>query len=255
MPSCKVWVKEYTEDPELSAIIQFVQNMGTISQRSLESATLDPNYCQALRQTCIHLDNGILYYHKPIAGSDSYAKLQIVLAKLQNIVFVAFDSNPLGGHLNVSQIFHRIRLQFYWPKMYLYISWMCQSCPGCTLTNPNWSKSWELIYSFPVEAPFLVLHINGYQAGAASGFEGPSHYLIPCCGMCTFGAIEPVANANATTYVTAIMKIILQYGFCHTCVLDKDSKFLGYAGKHWTFCKLIVTSSAAEITIQCWSSG
>jgi hypothetical protein len=81
MPSQKVWVKEYTEDPKLLAILQFVQNLGTISQCSLELAKLDPNYCQALRQTCIHLDNGILYFYKPIPRSDSYAKLQIVPAK------------------------------------------------------------------------------------------------------------------------------------------------------------------------------
>jgi hypothetical protein len=105
MPSHEVWVKEYMEDPELSAILKFVQNPCTISQRSLESAKLDPNYHQALHQTCIHLDNGILYYHKPIARSDSYAKLQIVPAKLQNIVFIAFHRNPLGGHLSVSQTF------------------------------------------------------------------------------------------------------------------------------------------------------
>jgi hypothetical protein len=45
--------------------------------------------------------------------------------------------------------------------------------------------------------------------------------------MCTFGTLEPVANANATTYASAIMKIILEYGFCHTFVLDKDSKVFG----------------------------
>jgi hypothetical protein len=104
---------------------------------------------------------------------------------------------------------------------------MFQSLPGCTLTNHNWSKSWELIYSFPVKVPFLVLHIDGYQAGAASGFEGSSHYLIACCGLCTFGAMEPVANTNAITYAAAIVKIILRYGFCHTCILDKDSKIFG----------------------------
>ncbi len=71
----------------------------------------------------------------------------------------------------------------------------------------------------------MVLHIDGYQAGAASGFKGSSHYLILCCGMCTFAAMEPVANANATTYAAAIMKIILHFGY--TCVLNKDSKFFG----------------------------
>jgi hypothetical protein len=73
----------------------------------------------------------------------------------------------------------------------------------------------------------MVLHIDGYQAGKESGFEGSSHYLIACCGMRTFAAMEAITNANATSYATAIMKIILRFGFCHTCILDKDSKFFG----------------------------
>jgi hypothetical protein len=71
----------------------------------------------------------------------------------------------------------------------------------------------------------MVLHIDGYQAGKETGFEGSTHYLVACCGMCTFAAMNPIANANSTSYASAIMKIILRYGFCHTIVLDKDSKF------------------------------
>ena len=43
--------------------------------------------------------------------------------------------------------------------------------------------------------------------------------------MCTFGALETVTGMNATTFASTIMKIQLQYGFCHTIILDKDSKF------------------------------
>ena len=39
--------------------------------------------------------------------------------------------------------------------------------------------------------------------------------------------MEPVVNANATLYASTIMKTILFFGFCHTCVLDKDRKFFG----------------------------
>ncbi len=39
--------------------------------------------------------------------------------------------------------------------------------------------------------------------------------------------MEPISNANVTTYASAIMKIILCYGFCHIIVLDKDSNFFG----------------------------
>jgi hypothetical protein len=84
-----------------------------------------------------------------------------------------------------------------------------------------------LIYHFPIEAPMMVLHIDGYSAGKQIGFEGSEMYIIACCGMCTFAAMEPVTNPLATTFASAIMKIILRYGFCHTVVLDKDSKFFG----------------------------
>ncbi len=73
----------------------------------------------------------------------------------------------------------------------------------------------------------MVLHINGYSAGKQVGFEGLEIYLIACCGMSTFAAMEPIINPSSNTFASAIMKIIMRYGFCHTVVLDKDSKFFG----------------------------
>jgi hypothetical protein len=137
LPTRERWVEAYKADKELSAILSFVENPGTTSQRSLGAAKINANYRQALRQSNLKLDNGILYYHEPIVGSESYAKLQVVPAAFRNIVFVAFHSNPLGGHLNAARTFHRIRLRFYWPHMFTYIQRMCHSCPGCALTNPT----------------------------------------------------------------------------------------------------------------------
>jgi hypothetical protein len=37
--------------------------------------------------------------------------------------------------------------------------------------------------------------------------------------------MEPVQHANSKNFASAITKIQLRYGFCHTIVLDKDSKF------------------------------
>jgi hypothetical protein len=45
--------------------------------------------------------------------------------------------------------------------------------------------------------------------------------------MCGFACMEPITNPSATTFASAIMRILLRYGFCHTAVLDKDSKFFG----------------------------
>ncbi len=104
---------------------------------------------------------------------------------------------------------------------------MCQACPGFALANPTISKSSELVYNFPVKAPFLVMHFDAYAAGKHAGFEGSECYLLGCCGMIGFSCMEPIAKASATTFASAIMKILLRYGFCHTAVLDKDAKFFG----------------------------
>jgi hypothetical protein len=45
--------------------------------------------------------------------------------------------------------------------------------------------------------------------------------------MTGFAATEPVKRATSQTFALAVMKIQLQFGLCHTIVLDKDSKFFG----------------------------
>ncbi len=212
----------------------FVQNLGTITTKSLEAAKLSTTYHAALHQSQIALEDGVLILQEPILGSKSYTCLQLVPLHFHNLVFIAFHSNPLGAHLNATRTLHRIRLRFNWPGMYRYITPMCNACPGCALTNPTHGCSCKLIYTFWIEAPMMVLHVNGFQAGKESGFEGSTHYLVVCCGMCTFAAMESIANANSTTYASAIMKVTLRYGFCHTIILDKDSNFLEFAVRLWT---------------------
>ena len=78
-----------------------------------------------------------------------------------------------------------------------------------------------------MSAPFNVLHVDGYQAGDISSFEGTKVHLITADGMSTFGCSEPVKKGNSTTFTKALMKIMLTHGICHTIMLDKDSKFFG----------------------------
>jgi hypothetical protein len=43
--------------------------------------------------------------------------------------------------------------------------------------------------------------------------------------------MEPITKASATTFASAITKILLHYGFFHTTILDKDIKFFGVCCK------------------------
>ncbi len=103
---------------------------------------------------------------------------------------------------------------------------MCSAHPGCALANPTKGGSCELVYYFPIKVPFLLLHVDAYLAEAHSGFKRSHVYHVACCGMCTFGTLKHVPGANATMFASAIKKIQLQYGLCHTVVLDKDSEFV-----------------------------
>jgi hypothetical protein len=229
LPSCKRWIQAYDSDKDLCLIRKIVLNPSLLSNATLRE--INYNYHAGLQKSLILLEDDILIYQEPIAGEQSYMRLQLVPKEFYNILFIAFHSNPVGGHLNAYPTLHRLRLRYYWPGMYTYIKRMCYACPGCALSNPTKGRSCELVYNFPIKAPFLVLHVDAYSAGAHSGFEGSDVYLVACCGMCTFGTLEPVTSPNATTFASAIMKIQLRYGFCHTIVLNKDSNFFG------VFCK------------------
>ena len=204
-------------------IKELAQNPLQIINKRLSE--VNHNYHGPLRQPQISIKDGMLIFKEPICSSTSYTHLQLVPQELRNILFIAFYTNAIGGHLNAYCTLHRLNLCFYWPGMYGYIKRMCTTCPGCALSNPSHAKSSELVYNFPVEAPFLVIHFDAYVAGKHTCFEGSNTYLIGACRMCGFACMEPVINSSATTFASAIMRILLQYGFCHTAVLNKDSFF------------------------------
>jgi hypothetical protein len=213
----------------MSTICDLITNPSKINNTTLN--TVDYNYWAALRQSLLVIKDDMLIFREPVRGGSSYTRLQLVPAEFYNIIFVAFHSNAIGGHLNAYRILHHIRLSYYWPGMYSYIKRMCNAYPGCTLANPTKSKLSELVYNFPIKAPSLVLFVDAYSAGKHSSFNGSKVYLIACCGMSGFASMEPIQHANSKNFASGIMKIQLSYGFCHTVVLDKDSKFFGVCRK------------------------
>ena len=102
---------------------------------------------------------------------------------------------------------------------------MCKACPGCNLANLSLRRSADLVYSFPIEAPMLVLHVDIYTVGVEQNFEGTQYYLIASCGMTGFSVCEDTPKQSAESFAAALMKIWLRFGFSHTIVVDKDSKF------------------------------
>jgi hypothetical protein len=99
-------------------------------------AKVNHNYCGTLRQSLISVENDMLIMKEPIGGTSSYTCLQLVPQELSNILFIAFHTNAMGGHLNAYWTLHHLWLLFYWPGMYAFVKQMCQACPGCALAIP-----------------------------------------------------------------------------------------------------------------------
>ena len=111
--------------------------------------------------------------------------------------------------------------------MYTYCKRLIKSCPACALANATQSRSSDLVYGFPIDAPMRVLFVDVYAAGTEINFDGTKNYLIAACGMTSFAICEDTAETTAEAFAKAIMKIWLRFGFSHTIVVDKASTFRG----------------------------
>ncbi len=128
LPSHTCWVEAYRNNSACVAIRNLVLTPG----RSCKATLLKVHYayCQPLRQSHIVIEDKMLILREPICGSTSYTGLQIIPKELCNILFVAFYSNPIGGHLNTYPTLHHLRMQYHWPELYSYIKRMCHTSPG-----------------------------------------------------------------------------------------------------------------------------
>ncbi len=143
-PSHQQWKEAYSRDKECKLLFALIQNPGKICKDSLK----DVHYCyrQPLHNSHIVIEDHMLIYCKPICWSLSYTQLQIVPMDLQNILFMAFHTNQIGGHFNAYHTLHRLCLWYHWPEM-IHISSKCaMPAPVVPLLTPpvKCPPSWSI---------------------------------------------------------------------------------------------------------------
>ena len=193
---------------------------------------------QPLRESWLYEEDGIIFIKQRVPFKNVSVSLRLVPNILRNIIFIAFHSNPIGGHLSLYQTMHRIRLRFYWPNMAKYIQEIMNRCPGCKMANATIHRKNNYLYSFPIDAPFRTIHIDIYTLGKTQSFDGVVALFIVVDHMTSFAVIEPVSAANSDVFSKALMKILLTHGLCHTIIIDADSKFKATFSEVISFLKL-----------------
>ncbi len=111
LPSQECWNQAYSDDAEMGAIRDLVLNPSKINLSTLNAVNF--NYCAPLQQSQIVIEDGLLIYHEPMREGSSYTCLQLVPLEFYNIIFIAFHSNAIGGHLNADCTLHHMCLRYY----------------------------------------------------------------------------------------------------------------------------------------------
>ena len=138
LPSDSTWQQAIKNDVECNLILQMLKNPALITNENLQKI----HYAlrAPLRQSLLYEENDIIFIKDRIPTRNSTISLKLVPQAMKNIVFVAFHSNPMGGHFHLYQTLHRIRLRYYWPKMVPYLKHMIRKCPGCQMANATINK-------------------------------------------------------------------------------------------------------------------
>jgi hypothetical protein len=98
LPSRECWVQAYINNSELCAVRELALNPLLITTQALSK--VNHNYCGPLHQSLVSVEDDMLIFWEPISSSNSYTCLTLVPCKLYNIMFIAFHTNPISGHLN-----------------------------------------------------------------------------------------------------------------------------------------------------------
>ncbi len=110
LPSRDRWLQAYNKDVKLCTLRELVLNPSMINNQSL--VKVNHNYCGPVGQSLISVENDMLIMKEPIGGMSSYTHLQLVPQELSNLLFIAFHTYAMGGHLNAYRTLHRLRLWF-----------------------------------------------------------------------------------------------------------------------------------------------
>jgi hypothetical protein len=207
LPDKSAWKAAYSNDPCCAAILSLLLNPGKIMNGSLSE--VHSIYRSAVRNSKLKWENKRIVLYEPTANSTNTIRLTIVPLELRKHVFTAFHVNPIGGHFSLYYTLHRIRLRFHWPNMYTYLKRNIDDCVACVLRNGGTRASSELLYPFPLSAPFMAVHADAWVPGKTESFDGFTGLMIVVDHMTGFAAIEPIKEMNSSSSARSVYVILL----------------------------------------------
>ena len=138
----------------------------------------------------------------------------IVPISLRRIIFSLLHASPAAGHMGEYKTLYRIRLRFFWPRMRSDIHQWIKDFPHCRL-NFHWRRRGrELMFSWPVSSPFVIIHVDLWIPGKYTDSNGNMALMNAICDMSQFVVVVPVTNESSTTLAENFFQYVFMKFAC-----------------------------------------
>ena len=114
----------------------------------------------------------------------------------------------------------------HWPCCTLDIKLWMTTCSHYIAVQSNHCVSSKLCFSWPIIAPFSILHADLWSPGVATSADGYTQVLGPMCNLTGFVILAPLRSILSNDLAVAFMeRVLLQIWFCHIIHVDAGNKF------------------------------
>ena len=107
--------------------------------------------------------------------------------------------SPTSGHLSMFKTLSQTKSWFIWPCCTSDIKLWVTTCSHCITVQSSGRVSSELCFSWPITAPFSIVHVDLWSSGVAISTDRYTHMcLVPCATSLALSSL-PLSNPSFPT--------------------------------------------------------
>lgn len=160
--------------------------------------------------------------------NDEYAWKEIVPKDRRLQVIKNLHDNPTSGHTGTFKTFHRVRQQYYWPKMRHDITKYVKNCHTCSQYKGEPRKGYGYMSRRPMpDKPWQVISLD-LQGPFPRSSQGYTYILVVFDELSKFPMTFPLRSATTKSIVKQVEDyVFLLFGTPAAIIVDNGSQLRG----------------------------
>jgi hypothetical protein len=141
-------------------------------------------------------------------------------------ILYLYHDHPISGHFGINRMFHKLREQFFFPRMYDQVKKYIRSCTMCSQFNVQRQKKpgYLQVEAIP-EGVFEIMQMDFWKAPVKS-ISGNQYVLIITDRLSKYVCARAVHSATGSVAAEMLLEdIILKHGAIKCLQSDQGSHF------------------------------